>query len=173
MAVVHRSVVRFAVVALSAAVFGITTAPVTNPATFGSRITTVLVTARDFSFTLSRVSVAVGTTRFVVTNSGVLPHDFEIAGRRTRVLKQGERATIVVHFRKAGRYPYRCSIPGQRDLGMRGVVVVSKPGSGGAGPPPPPAPTALYVDQRNPNCSDLGSAVVGQPFCKIAPAASR
>ena len=35
------------------------------------------------------------------------------------------------------------------------------------------APRTLYVDQRSPSCSDTGSGTLAQPFCKIAPAASR
>jgi parallel beta-helix repeat protein len=146
----------------------------TAPATLGGGvITTVLVTAREFSFTLSRRSVPVGTTRFVVTNAGVLAHDFAIAGKKTRLLKPGERATIVVRFHRASHSAYRCSVPDQAALGMRGVLVVGKPEPGRSGQPSPPPPRTLYVDQRSPNCSDGGSGTAAQPFCTIAPAASR
>ena len=123
--------------------------------------TTVLVTAQDFSFKLSRRSVPVGTTRFVVTNAGVLPHDFAIAGRKTSLLKHGARATVIVRFHRARTYAYRSSLPGEAALGMRGVIVVGGPEPPSL-PPPPPA-----------RCSDSGAGNPTQPFCKIAPAASR
>src|SRR5439155_17245413 len=34
-------------------------------------------------------------------------------------------------------------------------------------------PTAYYVDQSSPNCSDTGSGSQTQPFCHIAPAAKK
>ncbi|MFY9581001.1 MAG: right-handed parallel beta-helix repeat-containing protein [Gaiellaceae bacterium] len=128
------------------------------------------MTARDFSFELSRGSVPVGATRFVVTNAGVLPHDFAIAGRKTRLLKHGARATVIVRFHRARTYAYRSSLPGEAALGMRGVIFVGGPEPG---PPPPPPPPTLYVDQRNLSCSDGGAGNPKQPFCTIAPAASR
>ena len=45
-------------------------------------LVTVRVDARDYAFTLSRKSVAVGATvRFVVRNRGATRHDFAIKGR--------------------------------------------------------------------------------------------
>jgi hypothetical protein len=100
------------------------------------------VAAGDFSFSLSRKKLATGTTRFVVTNVGAIGHDFAIAGKRTPVLAHGERATLLVRFRKAGRYAYRCSVPGHAAVGMKGVFIVGKskgaPGTLPPAPPPPP-----------------------------------
>jgi parallel beta-helix repeat protein len=166
----RRSLVCFALPALAATVFGVGAAPSTpGPGV----VTTVLVTARDFSFTLSRGSVPVGTTRFVVTNAGVLAHDFAIAGEKTRLLGPGERATIVVRFHKASRFTYRRSDRDQAELGMRGVLVVGKSKPGRSGRPSRPRPATLYVAQRGQSCSNGGSGTAVHPFCTIAPAASR
>ena len=115
-------------------------------------VTTVRVTAREFSFALTRKTAPVGAVRFVVTNAGTLGHDFVIAGRKTHVLAHGRRATLLLRFRKAGAYAYRCSVPGHAAVGMKGVFVVGKRrGSGGVPPPqppptsPPPAPTGVTL----------------------------
>jgi glucose/arabinose dehydrogenase len=99
---------------------------------------TVRVDMRDFSFTMSRRSVPVGTTvRFVVRNRGHAVHDFAIAGKKTRLLKHGQRQTLVVTFRKKGKYPFVCRVSGHARLGMRGTFSVGSPP---APPPPPPPP---------------------------------
>lgn len=108
----------------------------------GSQATvTVRVTARDFSFTLSRLSVPAGSrVRFVVRNRGLAPHDLVVAGKRTRILQRGQSQTITVRFRKAGRYQFFCSVPGHKRLGMRGRFSVGRPP---APPPPPPPPVDI------------------------------
>ena len=108
-------------------------------------VTTVRVAARDFSFTLSRRSVPRGATRFVVTNAGAVPHDFALAGRKTKLLKPGERTTLLVKFPHAGRVDYRCTIPGHAAIGMKGRLIVGKPKpkAKGGGQPPPPLPPPL------------------------------
>jgi hypothetical protein len=96
---------------------------------------TIRVDARDFSFALSRRSVPAGSTvRFAVRNHGNVPHDFVIAGRRTRVLSRGTSQTLTVRFPRRGRFTFLCSVPGHAKLGMKGVLGVGAPA------PPPPAP---------------------------------
>jgi glucose/arabinose dehydrogenase len=111
--------------------------------------TTVRVSAKEFSFKVSRKSVPRGKVRFVVTNIGQIPHDFVIAKKKTPLLKHGEHATLTVQFKSRGRYAYRCSVAGHAAIGMRGVLAVGKPVSGKTGPPPPvpspPAPTGIAV----------------------------
>jgi glucose/arabinose dehydrogenase len=115
-------------------------------------VATVRVTAREFSFALSRKTVPVGTVRFVVTNAGAIGHDFVIVGRRTRVLGHAQRATLLVRFPRGGSYGYRCSVPGHAAVGMKGVLVVGKRHKSGAAPPvkpppaqPPPTPTGVTL----------------------------
>lgn len=100
----------------------------------------VRVTARDFSFALSRRKIPTGTTRFVVTNAGMISHDFYVGGQKTRVLAHGKTATLLVRFRKPGRYAYRCSVPGHAAVGMKGVLVVGRANGAPSKPPPAPAP---------------------------------
>jgi len=96
---------------------------------------TVRVDARDFSFTLSRLSVPVGSSvRFVVANRGNTTHDFVVKGRRTRLLKPRQSQTMTVRFPRTGSFRFLCSVSGHARLGMRGTFAV------GTRPSPPPSP---------------------------------
>jgi glucose/arabinose dehydrogenase len=107
---------------------------------------TVAVRMLDYRDVLSRPSVPLGNVRFVVVNRGASPHDFAIGGKRTRMLKRGERQTLVVRFRRAGNYTYVCTVPGHAHLGMKGILRVGKPKPKPQPPPAPaPAPSALKL----------------------------
>jgi plastocyanin len=84
----------------------------------------VNVTMSEFKFVLSKKTVRRGTVVFRVTNGGQISHDFKIGGKKTPVLAAGSRANLTVTFRRAGRYPYLCTLPSHAAAGMKGVVVV-------------------------------------------------
>jgi uncharacterized cupredoxin-like copper-binding protein len=67
----------------------------------------------------------VGTVSFKVVNKGSLRHDFKIAGKKTRLLAPGGSQTLKIVFKKAGRYPYRCSVAGHAAAGMKGMLIVT------------------------------------------------
>lgn len=122
-------------------------APGSSGAAGGKPVKTVLVTLLDFEIRLSARRVPLGLVRFVVVNRGAAPHDFAVAGRKTRILAHGERATLLVRFRKAGAYPFSCTLPGHARLGMKGTLAagtarVPAPRPGPPPPPPAPAPSA-------------------------------
>jgi uncharacterized cupredoxin-like copper-binding protein len=79
----------------------------------------------ELRFTLSKKTVPRGAVAFKVTNKGSLPHDFEIGGKKTRLLAPGKSQTLKVIFAKAGRYPYLCTVPGHATAGMKGTLVVT------------------------------------------------
>jgi uncharacterized cupredoxin-like copper-binding protein len=79
----------------------------------------------EFHFTLSKQAVKKGTVVFTIVNKGTLPHDFKIAGKKTKLLQPGSKATLKVVFRKAGKYPYLCTVSGHAAAGMKGVLKVS------------------------------------------------
>jgi uncharacterized cupredoxin-like copper-binding protein len=92
-----------------------------------SQPATVTVTAgkpAELRFTLSRKSVPKGAVTFTVTNRGKLRHDFKIAGKKTRLLPPGKRVTLAVSFKRSGRFPYLCTVPGHAAGGMKGTLVV-------------------------------------------------
>lgn len=89
--------------------------------------TTVTVTAgkpSEFSFTLSKKTIAKGVTTFKVTNKGMVKHDFKIAGKKTAALATGKAGTLRVTFTKAGKFAYLCTLPGHAAGGMKGVLTV-------------------------------------------------
>jgi glucose/arabinose dehydrogenase len=88
--------------------------------------TAVRVVARDFSYALSRTAVPVGRVRFTVVNRGAVAHDFALGTRKTRLLRPGQAAVLVFAFARAGRFAFRCTVPGHARLGMRGTLTVGK-----------------------------------------------
>ena len=99
------------------------------PAGARTSTTVVKVTAgkpTEFHFILSRSTVPVGSVTFKITNHGLLTHNFTIDGKHSKNMTPGSSATLTVVFKKAGRYPYKCSVPGHADAGMKGVLVVKK-----------------------------------------------
>ena len=88
-------------------------------------VTRVQVVMDDFSFALAKKSVPRGTTVFRVTNEGEVIHDFKIAGKKTPIYETGQGGTLRVVFKKAGRYPFICTVPGHVTAGMKGVLRVT------------------------------------------------
>jgi uncharacterized cupredoxin-like copper-binding protein len=82
--------------------------------------TTIKVTAKEYHFTLSKKSAPHGKVTFKVTNKGKLPHDFKIAGKKTKLLSKGKSATLTVTLKKGKKYTYICTVPGHAQLGMKG-----------------------------------------------------
>jgi uncharacterized cupredoxin-like copper-binding protein len=87
--------------------------------------TTIKVTAKDFKFTLSKKSAPHGKVTFKVTNKGPSPHDFKIAGKKTKLLSKGKSATLTVTLKKGKKYTYICTVPGHAQLGMKGSFKAS------------------------------------------------
>jgi mono/diheme cytochrome c family protein len=94
---------------------------------------TVTVKTRDGGISLSAKTARVGKVKFVVRNLGKKRHNFSIAGRKTPVLKPGKKATLVVSFRRAGRYVYRSTVGADARHGLKGTVkvVAAKPSTPG------------------------------------------
>lgn len=111
----------------------------------------VNVTMRDadgkLAFDPALVKVRLGEqVRFVVTNAGQLDHEFflessdrvsehedmmktmpdmEYGGANAISLEPGETKEIVWLFNKAGEFEYACLLPGHREAGMFGKIVVA------------------------------------------------
>jgi uncharacterized cupredoxin-like copper-binding protein len=88
-------------------------------------LTTVKVKALEFRFVLSAKTAKRGIVIFKVTNAGKLSHDFEISGRKTRLISPGATATLRVTFLRKGSYPYKCTVPGHAALGMKGAFTIT------------------------------------------------
>jgi uncharacterized cupredoxin-like copper-binding protein len=87
--------------------------------------TTVQVKGGEFFFRLSAKSVAKpGKVTFSFKNIGHVRHDFKINGMKTPLIRPGKTVKLVVSFKKKGRYPYLCTVPGHAEAGMKGVFKV-------------------------------------------------
>jgi uncharacterized cupredoxin-like copper-binding protein len=86
-----------------------------------AQTTSVGVTAKEFSFKLTRKSAPHGKVTFKVTNKGSLKHDFKIAGKATKMLAHGKSTTITVTLKKGKKYTYICTVPGHAAAGMKGT----------------------------------------------------
>jgi uncharacterized cupredoxin-like copper-binding protein len=85
----------------------------------------VNVTASEFKFVLSAKTAKRGLVTFNVKNVGKLSHDFQISGRKTKLLSPGQSATLRVTFLRKGHYPYKCTVPGHAAAGMKGVFTIT------------------------------------------------
>jgi uncharacterized cupredoxin-like copper-binding protein len=86
---------------------------------------TVNVAASEFKFVLSSKTAKRGVVIFKVKNVGKLGHDFEIDGRKTKLISPGKSTTLRVIFLRKGAYPYKCTVPGHAAAGMKGVFTIS------------------------------------------------
>jgi uncharacterized cupredoxin-like copper-binding protein len=87
--------------------------------------TTVQVKGGEFFFRLSTKSIAKpGKVTFVFKNTGHVAHDFNINGKKTPLIQPGKTARLIVTFKKKGKYPYLCTVPGHAAAGMKGTFTV-------------------------------------------------
>ena len=110
----------------------------------------VLINMREgdgkMMFVPDRVEIKRGEqVRFMLSNSGELDHEFVLATTEenlkhaeemkknpdmehddpnARRVKPKKRDEIVWRFTKAGQFEYGCLIPGHREAGMTGIIVV-------------------------------------------------
>jgi uncharacterized cupredoxin-like copper-binding protein len=88
-------------------------------------ISTIGVKASEFKFALTIKTAPRGLVVFKITNVGHLKHDFAIAGKKSPMIAPGKSATLRVNFKRAGSFPYRCTVPGHAAAGMKGVLTVT------------------------------------------------
>jgi uncharacterized cupredoxin-like copper-binding protein len=96
-----------------------------NAKTHATSVTVTAGKPAEFHFTVSKKSVKHGAVTFKVVNKGNLPHDFKIAGKKTKLLQPGKSATLKVTFKKKGKYAYLCTVPGHAAAGMKGTLKVT------------------------------------------------
>jgi uncharacterized cupredoxin-like copper-binding protein len=123
----RRSVYRVVPAVVAALVLGALAAPalVQAKATAHTAATTITVSAKEFKFTLSKSSAKTGKVTFKVTNKGTIPHDFKINNVKTKLIQPGLSSSLTVNFKKAGKYPYECTVPGHAAAGMKGTFKVT------------------------------------------------
>jgi uncharacterized cupredoxin-like copper-binding protein len=91
----------------------------------------------EFKITPPTATAKVGTTTIKVTNDGKITHVLAVqtpAGLvKTGDIAPGASATLVVHLMKAGKYTFFCPIPGHRQAGMVGTLVVGSSAAASTG----------------------------------------
>lgn len=100
--------------------------PTTGGAAGGSG-SAIAVTLSEFAIAPAAITATAGHQTFNVTNTGKFPHNFTITvGDKTvatKTLNGGESATLEADL-TAGTYPTACTVPGHKDKGMVGTIVV-------------------------------------------------
>jgi plastocyanin len=90
----------------------------------------VNVSAREFGFDPSTLTVGAGTVQFRVTDAGSTEHEFEVIAADDSVageiegLVPGVTRTLSVNL-AAGSYRYACRLPGHEAAGMHVTLTVS------------------------------------------------
>lgn len=112
------------VVAVSAAVALVAAGPASSLHAPSAPPAKVKVVMSDYAFALSKKSLVHGKAVFTVVNVGEVVHDFKIAGKKTPYYTQGQSGALSVVFRKPGKYPFICTLPGHVAAGMKGVLIV-------------------------------------------------
>ena len=84
----------------------------------------VTVAAHDIYFDPVELNATAGSITFILPNEGAAQHDFTIDELGIKVdLPPGATETLEVDI-PAGTYQFYCSIPGHKDAGMVGTLVV-------------------------------------------------
>ncbi len=96
----------------------------TNSSKRATKVTVAAGSPSEFRFKLSKLRVPTGVVTFVVRNTGHLPHDFKISGKRTKLLQPGKSQVLKVTFSKPGPYKFLCTVTGHAAAGMKGTLRV-------------------------------------------------
>ena len=115
---------RMLIVAASAVAIAVPATSALGSAHQTALLARVNVKASEFKFVLSKKTAKRGVVVFKITNVGKISHDFQISGRKTKLLSHGQSATLRLTFMRKGKYPYKCTVPGHAAGGMKGVFVI-------------------------------------------------
>ena len=121
-----RKPIHILLALLATAIVSLTVVQLAPARTLRSSATkTIQVKAGEFFFRLSTKTIArTGKVTFVLKNVGHVKHDFKINHKATPLTAPGKTAKLVVTFKKKGKYPYLCTVPGHAQAGMKGVFTV-------------------------------------------------
>jgi len=87
----------------------------------------VEVVATEFGFSPSKVEVAAGSrVKIKLVNEGSLSHNLHIAekGGATETIQTGKTDSIIVTAPESGKLGFFCNVPGHKQAGMKGALVV-------------------------------------------------
>lgn len=110
------------VAALAALVLAVSAAA--GPAEPAQTPLKISVGMTEFKFALKPKTATKRLVVFALKNNGSVAHDFKVAGKKSPIVAAGKTRTLRVTFKKAGRYPFLCTLPGHAPAGMKGVLIV-------------------------------------------------
>lgn len=86
------------------------------------------ITATEFTFKPSKISVPSGEVRIIVTNRGESPHGLAIVSRKEKIsyIDSGETKSLMIRFDNEEELVFYCPQPGHRGKGMEGKINVEK-----------------------------------------------
>ncbi len=93
----------------------------------GAAAQKVTLVAREFSYTPNRITVKAGQpVQLVLDNKGVIEHDFVLVGFKVKMgtVQPGKTGTVTFTPNAKGTFPFYCSVPGHKEAGMTGTLVV-------------------------------------------------
>jgi uncharacterized cupredoxin-like copper-binding protein len=100
--------------------------PVASPVTSPAAVQPVEVDLVDIAFSPKEITIPANTDVTVnLVNKGVAPHTFDIdqLNIATGELAAGESASVTINA-APGRYEYYCAVPGHKEAGMVGTLIV-------------------------------------------------
>jgi uncharacterized cupredoxin-like copper-binding protein len=125
----------------------------------------VEVVSYDIYFEPDEVTIPADTdVTFVLPNDGVTPHNFSIDALGVDVDQApGESQEIVINA-PAGEYEYYCNVPGHKEAGMVGTLIVTEDAGAATAPAPAadgtplPEETTAAVETASPEAAGAESA---------------
>lgn len=86
----------------------------------------VTVKSREFAFEPAKITVSKGQMlTIVLKNMGAVSHNLTIdSDHKTATIASGETAKFKFTPESTGTLPFFCSVPGHKEVGMRGTLIV-------------------------------------------------
>jgi uncharacterized cupredoxin-like copper-binding protein len=160
-----------------AAAAGPATAEAAPPAAAGAA-EPVTIVSHDIFFDPAEVTIPANTDVTVsLPNEGVTPHNFAIDALGISVdIAPGATEEVVINAPE-GTYEFYCNVPGHKEAGMVGTLVVSAeavPGAAESATPAPAAPTAASATPEAAAATPAGAEPAATPSAAtpVAPAAA-
>lgn len=93
----------------------------------GAAAQKVTLIGTEFAYTPNRITVKAGQpVQVVLENKGVIEHDFVIDKFKVKIgtVQPGKTGTATFTPKAKGTFEFYCSIPGHKEAGMKGTLVV-------------------------------------------------
>ena len=87
----------------------------------------VTLIAKEFSYTPDKITVKAGRpVQILLDNKGLIEHDFVLDQFkvRTNLIKPGKSGSVTFTPKVKGKFEFYCSVPGHKEAGMKGTLVV-------------------------------------------------